>query len=589
MSDYPISVDYLPENYIVDLLLQLGYPRILQLCSTSYRYSRICNKPYLWNLLLQIDYNYIVHNHPVSNPKATFITIYNVIKTKRPSDKDLLKLNNHSLKSDNLDLYKLLHKYFRSNIETHWLTLFQYSGELMNQLDISNLITATSRGSFDIAHYIFQNIDLHLTNYTSISVISSLYRGYNKSNIVKAKSLLNLLLKDSRFSKPLLLRLTAYVGDTLFAEIIKLDIITSEDINDALTRAVTGNQKYITQLLLQDYRLTSSGIIDAISSIIGEGQDNYRMMDLLLYNDTYSHKDLILIISQSRQSSDLLLNTLKILIEFIDRETLNQSAANLLENCHQVIFNYLYNNYDIDLTFDHSLIIRKSSYRCFDYITSKLISPDNLETILLDIVNYTVTSDKLSLIKHIFNNLSISNGIIEKALLSSCNSDYVDQEDIFVFLYNIIDSSSINMLYDCLTRAVEKNLLSIINAIVVDIDPIDTRPLFNIALDNGNILAAYMILSINDTDPCDEINDPRILDILNNQINQIGQINQIKPKDDLCESLNELIWDKLFKFLNDELYKLDPGKDITDKWIKKYYRYITIDNINDMYNNFDPY
>lgn len=104
-------------EYLIELLLKTGYPRFIDLCETCPKILKVCEDPYLWNLLLQKDYKFIVSNNNFNNPKQVYEVIYKVYGKQFSIGSDLLeKLFIQTILSQNLEFLETMFKRFFNTI-----------------------------------------------------------------------------------------------------------------------------------------------------------------------------------------------------------------------------------------------------------------------------------------------------------------------------------------------------------------------------------------------------------------------------------------------------------------------------------------
>lgn len=546
----------LPEPYIISLILELGYPEILNLRLLCSKFERVCNDKYLWNLLLQIYYNDIIKSNKFSDPKLTYIILFNVIKTQLVGNKKFFEINVHALQNDDVDLYKLCNTEYITNLNNYWEnSTDRYYGK---SFKIYELFKAIKHGSLDIATYILQDEHNEFESSQIDVIMPAIIDSYRMFIPTKSKSVFNLLISDTRFSKASLLQLTAQVGDILFTKLINVESLTGPDLDQALNSAARGNQPYIVQLLLDDHRITSKGIICVIMTIMNT-RDKHNLMPYLLYNDKYNHDDLALTLSTRETTSELLLSTLDYLIKKINRETLNRVASNFVFRSNNTAFHHLLTTYGLDPLFENSLIIRNSSAKCGKYVIDNLVTMDIFETCLLNICNYGVKYKRIYLVRPILNDYPVSDNIIRHCLEMAYNDK---DQYLFELLYNKIQIDK-ETLFRYLSFAVKRNFYVIMNCVVLNPPKyvIDVKSLINIALDKQDLLAGYLLSMINNEDL---------------------KIDEIEGSETFHEDLKS----DLATFIATEIYN-EHDQFYIDTVLNKYSKYVTDQDIDDYFEQRD--
>lgn len=148
----------------------------------------------------------------------------------------------------------------------------------------------------------------------------------------------------------------------------------------------------------------------------------------------------------------------------------------------------------------------------------------------------------------------------------------------------------------------KKNSLIVLDKLIdFPIKESDIYTLFNIALDNDNIIAAIMVSNY---DICDYIDDVRILNFLEEYI--VSENIDINIYNNNCDILyeyirfefNDLIRKILFPLINENEKEKETDDEIINNFVNKYNNYLNEEYVNDVISDiwsdigadmYDPY
>lgn len=282
-------------------------------------------------------------------------------------------------------------------------------------------------------------------------------------------------------------------------------------------------------------------------------------------------------------------------------KALNNAAINSVKNCNLELIAALLEQKSFEPLFSRSIILTLTNNNCLSNVIDKLVTYDNFNKILIDITKYSINNNVLELLlnskfldtkdKNLFQDVLIN-------LIQNINENNLKEDNIILVL-DKIEKIDDNVLFKCLKMGILKNLLVVLNRLIdFPLKENDIYTLFNIALDNGNIIAAIMVSNY---DICDYIDDVRIINFLEEYI--VSKNIDIDIYNNECDILyeyirfefNDLIRKILFTLINETEEENDQ---IIKNFVTKYNNYLNQEYVNDVISDiwsdigadmYDPY
>lgn len=540
-----LSLKDLPNDYIMEVLLETGYPKFLSFCESDPIINKICNNKYLWDQLLKKDYYNLIGEDNFLDPKKAYILMY-----KNYNPKYTLKLFEAAIQDENLELVISLLDHINNFTIKYYLFDF-----------------AMKSGSFDIAILFIKDkkYDLEMGGNRSANY---LYKYYDNPRF---NELLQLMINDKRFNK---IEILVEAVKNYDFDIIKL-LINKDNVDIAFDNIII-EYEVLIPYMLNNYNVSPKTIENKIVSLDKMNNINDHIIKLLL--DTNKHNNDRLLISLAEKNNDIF-NTAKYITDNyqIKPHILNMTIINYVKHCNVTAFDYIYKNFNINILYDNASIISKAKGKCFNHVMNTIVNYNNIEEILRALVSSNVISnlilEKLLNSKFLGRKNRKNKNILQNLLLLD-----IKNNDTILLILDKIDLLDNNILDEYLSIMSERGDLLIINKLL-DFQPQNIVKYFEIALDNGNIMAAVMISNYN---MCEYINDYRVINFLEEYIDrEMINVNDFK---DNCDILEDYIKQRYYDFLtnNSDIFVIESDQE--------YYQINEIDNFAtkyDMYNNFD--
>lgn len=561
-----LSLDKLPKEYLIELFLSTGYPKFLDYCKTHPNLNKVCEDQHLWTLLLQQDYYDVVNDYIFTDPKQTYITIHKAFHDKNLEDHEIIpELGILASIDNNLELVNVLYS--------------TYPKEMMYEHQrIDMLKESVEHGSFTVATYILQDKNLKINEHEGFNIIANYYRNTDKTG---AEDFFNTILKDGRFRENTLLAQAIKHNDINAVKIL----VDQSNSDNAFDSAISFINTEVIMYLLYNYVIAKETIEKGIIELNKYGLHTHKsgILKLLLKTDKYDPNRLFVSLSKHQ-----ILDTIKYLLEHKDItiKSLNIAAINAVGNCDLKLLDLLVKQKLWDPLFANSMIFSKASNNCVSDVIKKFVNNKNYDKILIDVAKHS-------------NSISNSNSNVLDLLLKSKfleinNKDllqkiltiliYRNNEDNIIIVLNHIEQLDDDILDKSAIIACENNLLKVIDKLH-DYNINNVDDLFNIALDNGNIMAAIMVSNY---DICNYINDERVVKFLQSYIDD----KNINPEnyDNNCDILYEYIDFQFFDLVKKILMPLLRGDDDELEqeqediynFVNKYDTYLTNEKVNNM-------
>ena len=543
-----------PYEYLINLALETGYPKVLNLCKTHTNFKKICDDNHFWTLLLLQDYYNIIGNYKFIDPKNTYIIIYKAFYKKHPSSikYSILELAELASTHNNLDLLEVLFKKYK-----------YYMNDPSKLSDM--LILALKHGSFKTGTYLL----LKNATYTDGQIMENLYQ---KIDNIEAKNILNIILNDNRISKDIMLIYAVKYSDIDTV----ISLLDNETIKIAFDKSIDYKNLEIITYLLNNYDISDESIENGIIELKGSQIKNNTLLQVLLKTNRYDPDKVFL---QSTQTNSKTLDILVYLLKHknINLNILNSSAINTVKYCNMDILDLLLSQKDFEPLFDNAIIFSEAYYTCISVLVDKLVTYDNYDKIFISIIDKRADNtifDTLLNSKFFEKKNDKNQKILEKALKLLIHSDIVDENKVVIIL-SVMNKIDDNVKNELSHIACIKNFRLILDSLL-NFDLSNINELFNLALDNGNIFLSIMVSNYN---ICDYINDKRIMKFMKKS----GMVN--------CHDLSDFIEDQYIQLIKNLigvfLFKDDNGDIMLDgnamtNFINKYSTNLNEDNIENI-------
>lgn len=610
------------------------------LCETCPTILKVCEDPYLWNLLLQKDYKFIVSNNNFNNPKQVYEIIYKIYGKQFSIGSDLLeKLFIQTILFQDLEFIEILFKRFFNTInrlgDKFLLNLFKKSLEtgnfimiyfLLEQLpqniNFENFITnelifdLIKLDLIDIVDYLLLKFDKFIRtdviNYKLIANVMKLGLIEEAEYLFRKRIIYKVILhpcsdyeiilesyykyKDNPFSKNIFNYILEdkNIGDSV---IIKYAIINN-DIDTVMLFFNEINKKhifltsvrycniFIINEILNNFsleELEEETIEDAIFLI----RNCPDILQLLLDSKKYNPDRLIHVIIETQLYKDYSLPILKyILTNFnLDNDILNYFLVKSAKYCYLVFFNVLNKYYDLSLIFND--IVRATTTTCLYRIINKIITNQNYYSILKNFINNYKISELLpdtnynDWEKDKLRRFDILSNLLKPEYLYNINRTYKNIDSLLSISFeNLLDEEIVlilNIFNPLNINLVEKYLIiACKNNLLMPIDKLVEYPVKNIRNAFNISLSSTHIIA------AAMVSNYNMCNYIDNQYVKKFLKVYVKDKSFSCESLISYIASQIYiRVINPNFQNIKHiNRQKLNKFKSKYSSYITQDFFN---------
>lgn len=546
MNNLSHTYENLPYEYLIELFLETGYPKIVDLCQSNTYYKKICDDNYFWELLLKQDYYNVVTDNKFSDPKEVYLTIHKAFNTKNSKTfvNKIYNLISLSIQTNNLELFKFLNLTQSKHIDSP-------------SFNVNLLSIAIIHLAIDTIKYLLS--DKNKNYIVDENDISYFYR--NLRSKLDGDALFVIMLQDDHFNVYILIENAIKFN---YLDDLKLLLNFTNDVEKvikfALDKSINNNNKKIMNFLINEYNISEQTIENIIVKL--DKKLKYDQLDLLLDTKKYNTERLLLKLTKhsgfTYSISYLLRNN------NFKQEVLNKIAMYLVTiSNNDKILDLLLELTNFNPRYSNDLLIRKSNSTFF---IETIINDQNYQEILINIINdFNLKDEFFKMIINIpfFSKTTRRDGL-QKILFELLNLSFINENNVLLLIEKVKVLGN-KILNKCLKISVEKNLLLVINRLK-DYEFNNVDFLFNIALSNKNFMAAAMISNYNLCDYLDQIN------YFESCFTALTYIN---------EGFLYVVEKSLSSLINDEKEKI--------KFVKKYDTYLDLSNLNlmieEIYNN----
>ena len=602
-------IDLFKESLLTDNFILINF--LLEKLPEHITFENIIDTELIINLmklgLIEIaDYLFEKLNQNTINEIINHILIANVIKLGSFSILDYLFEKMPQDRIREIIDYKLISHVMKLGLIEVANYLFEKVPEnvIWQMIDYELIADVMKLGLIEVANYLFEKLAF-LQN-PSLSMFSLEYDMFvdSKGDCENFRIILesyykyrdnpfstiifNYIINDENISRDIIIEY-AIINNDIDTVMLFLNDITK---GDAFLAAIRYCNEYLVKNIFNNFSLEENIIEKAIMDI------KYcpNILQLLLNSKRYNSVRLIDDIIEYDLSNDYSLPIMDyILTNFkFTHNVLKSFLMKSVEFCYLAFFDVLIKKFNVNLLFNN--IVEVADIGCLDEIIDKMITDKNYLQILKNFImtykspvyngDYDVwKKDKLKRLKILSNLLKskYSNHITRTnknidTTLSISFENLLDEEIVLVL--NILNPLNIEIVEKYLLIACRIGYLTTIDKLI-DYPVRNINHAFNVALSQGQIVAAAMVSNIN---MCNYLNDKRVKLYIKDYIKNKSLIH-----DSICESLIYDIASKIFLYVITSESKLveDLNQKNINRFISKYSTYITKDFIDNFFDDED--